>query len=402
MVEWLHHFSVVIVHAGLTGSPDMLLNICYHIAPKTPTVQASMVCDHFGLTLDGQQQVIARDLELPVTSGNLIAFIGPSGSGKSSLMRAVAAELNSSGYGEVLWLDHLPQVSSLVADALALPPLDAFRLLAQCGLAEPQLLLRTPDELSDGQRFRFRLAQSVAESLRRQSQRASQGTWIVADEFTSPLDRTLAKVIARNWHSLLRQHRLGGLVATTHTDILDDLEPDLIVTCSHDAPPQLSGPAASPTFSSATWSAQQTLPEADAPTPAVKKRNQLLPRAGPHHRNETRLGVFCSVALPLALRRHRPLRHDSLASPRTDRHLCLHQCPTLFAFAEPALWSFRPLDKNRPPGHRSAVLPIGPCGDSSHLSRSRAGGSFCSRQLPACSLALDRIARRDGAVPPLL
>ncbi len=215
----------------------MLLNVCYHIAPKAPTVQASMVCDHFGLTLDGQQQVIARDLELPVTSGNLIAFVGPSGSGKSSLMRAVAAELNALGQGDVLWLDHLPQVSSLVADALALPPLDAFRLLAQCGLAEPQLLLRTPDELSDGQRFRFRLAQSVAESVRRQSQHSSQGAWIVADEFTSPLDRTLAKVMARNWHSLLRQHRLGGLVATTYTDILDDLEPDVIVECSHQAAP---------------------------------------------------------------------------------------------------------------------------------------------------------------------
>ncbi|ODA28777.1 ATP-binding cassette domain-containing protein [Planctopirus hydrillae] len=250
----------------------MRLNVCYHIAPKTPTVQASMVCDHFGLTLDGQQQVIARDLELPVTSGNLIAFVGPSGSGKSSLMRAVAAELKSSGQGDVLWLDHLPPVASLVADALALPPLDAFRLLAQCGLAEPQLLLRTPDELSDGQRFRFRLAQSVAEALRRQSQHASQSTWIVADEFTSPLDRTLAKVIARNWHSLLRQHRLGGLIATTHTDILDDLQPDLIVTCSHDAPPQLSGLAASPTFSSATSSALRTLREADPPTPAAKKK----------------------------------------------------------------------------------------------------------------------------------
>ncbi|ADG69422.1 AAA ATPase [Planctopirus limnophila DSM 3776] len=267
----------------------MLLNICYHIAPKAPTVQASMVCDHFGLTLDGQQQVIARDLELPVTSGNLIAFVGPSGSGKSSLMRAVAAELKSSGQGDVLWLDHLPQVASLVADALALPPLDAFRLLAQCGLAEPQLLLRTPDELSDGQRFRFRLAQSVAEALRRQSQHSSQGTWIAADEFTSPLDRTLAKVMARNWHSLLRQHRLGGLVATTHTDILDDLEPDLIVTCSHDAPPQLSGLAASPTFSSATSSAQRTLREADAPTPAVKKKKSAFSTnwPSPPERNAT-------------------------------------------------------------------------------------------------------------------
>ncbi len=267
----------------------MRLNVCYHIAPKTPTVQASMVCDHFGLTLDGQQQVIARDLELPVTSGNLIAFVGPSGSGKSSLMRAVAAELKSSGQGDVLWLDHLPPVASLVADALALPPLDAFRLLAQCGLAEPQLLLRTPDELSDGQRFRFRLAQSVAESLCRQSQHASQGGWIVADEFTSPLDRTLAKVIARNWHSLLRKHRLGGLIATTHSDILDDLQPDLIVTCSHNAPPQISGLAASTRFSSATSSAQRTLQEADASTTPAKKKKSASSTSwpSPPERNAT-------------------------------------------------------------------------------------------------------------------
>ena len=51
------------------------------------------------------------------------------------------------------------------------------------------------------------------------------------DEFTATLDRTLAKVVAFNVRKQLARTGVGLLAATTHTDIIDDLRPDLLVRC---------------------------------------------------------------------------------------------------------------------------------------------------------------------------
>src|SRR5262249_12957460 len=97
--------------------------------------------------------------------------------------------------------------------------------LAACGLSEARLLLRTPDELSDGQRYRFRLAYALDRSA---EQKAG---FLLADEFAAMLDRTLAKVLAYNVRKLCSRTGTGFLPATTHDDLLDDLNPDVWVRC---------------------------------------------------------------------------------------------------------------------------------------------------------------------------
>ena len=54
----------------------------------------------------------------------------------------------------------LPDVPLI--DALRGPVEDRLATLAGCGLGEARLLLRTPGELSEGQRYRFRLAYALA------------------------------------------------------------------------------------------------------------------------------------------------------------------------------------------------------------------------------------------------
>src|SRR5206468_12943456 len=93
-----------------------------------------------------------------------------------------------------------------------------------CGLSEARLRLRTPGELSEGQRYRFRLAFALA----------SGAPFIAADEFSATLDRTLAKVVAFNVRKLVTRTGVGLLAATTHDDILDDLDPDLRLHCRGD------------------------------------------------------------------------------------------------------------------------------------------------------------------------
>lgn len=204
----------------------MKLSVAYDFVPKRRSVGTSVVMDHFGVDFDQGRHVVADQLDLPIQPGQLVLFVGPSGSGKSSLLRAAAEQLAT-----VRWLDrlHLPDVP--LADAMPGSLTENLSLLAACGLGEAQLLLRTPSELSEGQRYRFRLALGWAESLRL---RGDEPRWLAADEFSATLDRVLAKVVSYNLRRLVRSPRLGLLLATTHEDVIDDLDPDVMVRCDLD------------------------------------------------------------------------------------------------------------------------------------------------------------------------
>lgn len=71
----------------------MLLNVAYSVPPKRNSVRASLVMDHFGISADIAERVLARDLEIPLEAGDIVLLTGGSGSGKSSLLRALVAQL---------------------------------------------------------------------------------------------------------------------------------------------------------------------------------------------------------------------------------------------------------------------------------------------------------------------
>src|SRR5439155_11141371 len=118
-------------------------------------------------------------------------------------------------------------------DALAGPIESRLDHLAACGLSEARLLLRTPAELSDGQRYRFRLAYAL-ERAELGALTRPRSPFLLADEFAAMLDRTLAKVLAFNLRKLVTRTGVGALLATTHDDLIDDLNPDLHVRCHGD------------------------------------------------------------------------------------------------------------------------------------------------------------------------
>jgi ABC-type ATPase with predicted acetyltransferase domain len=230
----------------------MKITVEHEFAPKRQSVHAALVMDHFGLGFETGRHVIADNVELPIRPGDVVLFTGPSGSCKSSLMRAVASALEKPrgrtpavlhnrkaprGRGpsaSVVNVDALELGDQILVDGLDLPADETFALLTSCGLGEARLMLRTPAELSDGQRYRYRLSLAVSQSPR----------WIVADEFTATLDRTLAKVIAFNLAKTARQRGIGLLLATTHDDVDDDLQPDVHVCCRLDGEPELELKAA--------------------------------------------------------------------------------------------------------------------------------------------------------------
>jgi len=217
------------------------ITIRYAVRPRRRSLATAAVADLLGLAAAEPPHAAAEDVQLDVRPGDVVLFVGPSGSGKSSLLRAAGEQLAAVD-AAALELPDLPLV-----DALPGPLEDRLDRLAACGLSEARLLLRTPAELSDGQRYRFRLALAVASGrwlvVSKDQTAASSLTtdhrplttaFVLADEFCAVLDRTLAKVVAFNVRKLASRTGVGFLLATTHDDLADDLNPDLLVRCRGD------------------------------------------------------------------------------------------------------------------------------------------------------------------------
>lgn len=194
------------------------ITIRYAFRPIRRSLATGHVADLFGLPATEPEHVVADNIALDIHPGDLVLFTGPSGSGKSSLLRAAGNLLGAidAMSGE---LPEIPLIDSLPGNVN-----ERLNLLAACGLSEARLLLRTPAELSNGQRYRFWLAKAVANA-------SGSDRFLIADEFAANLDRTLAKVLEFNVRKLVTRSGIGMVLATTHDDILADLRPDLHVRC---------------------------------------------------------------------------------------------------------------------------------------------------------------------------
>ena len=194
----------------------MKLSCEYSFRAKRPTCNTAYIQTVFGIGFEVGRNVIARDVEIDYAPGKIVLFSGPSGSGKSSLLRAAAGQV-----GEAATLDEAPSSDRALIDMLGEDARAAAHLLSLCGLAEAFLMLRTPTELSDGQRYRYAVARCLAGGART----------VVADEWCAKLDRVTAKVISRNVRKIADRRGVGFLLATTHDDIVEDLQPDEVVRC---------------------------------------------------------------------------------------------------------------------------------------------------------------------------
>ena len=94
-----------------------------------------------------------------------------------------------------------------------------LELLSKVGLNDAFLFLRTYSQLSDGQKYRYRIAKLIE----------SEKQWWLMDEFAACLDRDTAKIIAFNLQKIARQQGKAVIVATTHSDLQEDLSPSVLV-----------------------------------------------------------------------------------------------------------------------------------------------------------------------------
>ena len=191
----------------------------------TISKRAAAVMRMFGLTADRLTETsTAIDCRLEINDGDIVYITGPSGAGKSILLGELEKSIPASdklNINEVKLPDNKSVIDCIDGDFL-----QALKLLSITGLNDVFCVLNQPANLSDGQKWRFRLAMALA----------SEKKFIFADEFCSELDRITAAVISYNIHKYAKRTGVIFILASSHEDILLDLAPDVLVV------KELSGP----------------------------------------------------------------------------------------------------------------------------------------------------------------
>ena len=177
------------------------------------------VAEAFGLGLTSKEFVIYDDLEIEVSPGDVVYITGQSGSGKSLLLRDLAKQMTGTGL-KVADIEQVTLEEAPLIDQVGKTMGEASKILSLAGVNDAYLMIRKPSELSDGQRYRLRLAKLIDQG--------DADVWI-ADEFGAVLDRMTAKIVAFNMQKIARQMGKTLLVATTHIDLVKELGPNLIV-----------------------------------------------------------------------------------------------------------------------------------------------------------------------------
>jgi uncharacterized protein len=180
----------------------------------TPKVR--QVMRMFGVDLERLCQPASHAVEVELGRGEICYITGPSGAGKSLLLRRMYERTGESK----VWLDDIRLSPKRAAvDCIKGTAVESLRTLSRAGLSDVFCVLNQPARLSDGQKWRYRLAKAMT----------SGADFVFADEFCSTLDRVTAATIAWNVRKWSRRTGVTFVLAGCHQDVLADLQPDVVV-----------------------------------------------------------------------------------------------------------------------------------------------------------------------------
>lgn len=146
---------------------------------------------------------------------NILLICGKSGSGKSTLLKEI-------GTPPKLEYDYTKAVVSQFPN---LDEEEVCDLLCGVGLSSVPTWLRKPQELSNGERARLDLCMSLY--------RAREAGIALIDEFSSVVNRDVAKSMSYALQRYVRQKKLKVAICSCHFDIIEWLTPDYIFNLEH-------------------------------------------------------------------------------------------------------------------------------------------------------------------------
>jgi ABC-type dipeptide/oligopeptide/nickel transport system ATPase subunit len=138
-------------------------------------------------------------------------IVGRSGTGKTSIAKTLFAEsyIKDFAYTHECILDDFPEGQQVN---------EITKNLCSVGFASPPDWLKSYDALSQGEKMRVDIARALS----------LEQPQIVFDEFTSVVDREIAKVSAYAISKAVRRTNKKFIAVTCHYDVIDWLDPDWV------------------------------------------------------------------------------------------------------------------------------------------------------------------------------
>ena len=204
---------------GLGKTQTVSLNTVYETTTPEATERVIAVSESFGVGIDETVKFnVLKNLVFEYNDDDLIYVTGDSGAGKTTVLRLFSEHAQAKR--QVLNFDDvLVPEDELIIEGLGDDADEAMRLLAAAGLSEAFLMLRKYGELSDGQKYRYRIARMLSENA---------DVYIV-DEIGAALDRVMAKVLVFNLQKWARRQGKMVVAASTHHDLIEDFNPDTLI-----------------------------------------------------------------------------------------------------------------------------------------------------------------------------
>lgn len=184
------------------------------IAIETPIPTSARVRQLEGL-FDIPRAGMARrewDVKLPIEERkwNIGVLVGPSGCGKSTILRKLFGHSEAPTPNGASVVDDFP-------DGMGIQ--EVVALLSAVGFSSPPSWRQSFGSLSTGERFRASVALALA--------RAGDDI-VTIDEFTSVVDRTVARIGSAAVAKAVRRNGQRLVVATCHEDVECWLQPDWV------------------------------------------------------------------------------------------------------------------------------------------------------------------------------
>lgn len=152
------------------------------------------------------------NLSLQEREWNVGLIVGPSGSGKTTIARELFKDYIIDQFQwskDKAIVDEFPNNMSIH---------EIVEILTSIGFSSPPAWLRNYNVLSNGEQFRVFIARALTEKRK----------ITVIDEFTSVVDRTVAKAVSYTVQKYVRRHNKKFIAISCHYDIIQWLMPDWI------------------------------------------------------------------------------------------------------------------------------------------------------------------------------